>query len=99
MLLDSLLGLAVITICGFLLLPIYIGMQRYEEKQQVELHAMQVLYSAIHFVKEKQVYTGQQQIDGRHYEWTYDDRSICVHYIFDGQEVERCISKTNQATH
>lgn len=97
MLVDSLLGLAVMTICGLLLLPIYIGMMHYEERQQAQLHASQVLYSAAHFVKQRQQTEGQQIIDGRRYAWLFHDNQLCVSYMFDEQEVEKCVSKMSAA--
>lgn len=99
MLFDSLLGLFVLTICGLLLVPIYIAMQQNEQRQQLHLHASQVLLSAATFMKEQGDVSGTQYIDNRRFNWYFENDALCVVYDAEGQEVEQCVSKTSTASH
>lgn len=98
MLFDSLLSLGVVTICGLLLLPIYIAMQQNEQRERIHLHASQVLYSAATFIKEEGVTSGIQIIDDRRYRWSFEEEKLCVFYYVDKREVDRCVSKTKEAS-
>lgn len=99
MLIDSLLGLAVLSVCCLFVLPIYFVMMQQAERLQVQVHASQVLVSAANFVQHRAVTTGEQIVEGRTFNWTYYNEKLCVQYMFNSEEVETCVSKTNEGSH
>ena len=98
MLVDSLLGLVVLSICCLYVLPIYHVMMQQAERQRLQLHVSHVMVSAANFVKHNAQTAGEQIVDGRSFFWTYEGDELCVQYTFNHEEVETCVSKTSAAS-
>ena len=96
MLIDSLIGLVVLTICGLLIIPTYMAMQHHAQRQLIDLHVSQVLFSGAKMVEQEGIRSGTQMIEQRQYSWRFDDGELCVNVTVQQQEVERCITAMSE---
>lgn len=92
-LLETVLGVAILSLISFTLLPLLHQLQGNVYHKKLAAHASGVALQGVQLVQFYGQTSGQILIDSKPYNWQYHQGEICVEYEALGQVKKTCIDK------
>ncbi len=89
---ESILSLVVVAVIFGTLLPLYSHMSEHLEMKRLSMHAAESAYHAAILYNSYGMMVGAKRIDGIIFDWSVEDKGVCVAYKLIEQEFLKCIS-------